>query len=514
MSREISAYAGPFAFFKKHYNGDYSLARSYWLNYVLVSWFAPLLGLLLVPWLASNFIARYASMGFLLITTFGVIAYFWAVAGIWASANKHVSRGGTAFWAGAAKVMIVLGCIKSFGDVAKISPTLMEHIQVGTGHQLGPNVTLEVLADGKSIRLSGGINDGSAKQLIKALELAPAVKTIMFTSSGGWMREGALLAKVIDSHGLNTYVESQCASACTIAFLAGVNRSADPSAKIGFHSVSFVGGNKGLMSKDEGDATMAAYAKAGLPQAFIKKIVETSADQMWYPTHDEMLRAGVFTRKSLGGESAALASLVKTYPALDAEFRKISLFSLIAEKHPESYKRIVDSAWAMMEQGKSDAVVMTAGRAEITQMAVKLIPLASDETLVAYTDLFYQEIKHISKIDTNACVEMVFPSGAGINTASFLSKELRIRELDLMYRVVNEADESRAIKVNDKQVEEAVVPLLQDLSEAEMAAMGSKEARNKDLDVACSASVKYLGALNRLPAAIKARTLRIIYSSN
>ena len=164
--------------------------------------------------------------------------------------------------------------------------------------------------------------------------------------------------------------------------------------------------------------------------------------------------------------------------------------------------------------GQSDADVMTAARAEITQMAVKLIPLASNETLVAYTDLFYQEIKHISKIDTNACVEMVFPSGAGINTASFLSKDLQIRELDLMYRVVNEADESRAIKVNDKQVEAAVVPLLQDLSEAEMAAMGSKEARNKDLDVACSASVKYLGALNRLPAAIKARTLRIIYSSN
>ena len=37
-----------------------------------------------------------------------------------------------------------------------------------------------------------------------------------------------------------------------------------------------------------------------------------------------------------------------------------------------------------------------------------------------------------------------------------------------MYRVVNEADVSRAIKVNDKQVEEAVVPLMQDLSEAKV----------------------------------------------
>jgi hypothetical protein len=57
-------------------------------------------------------------------------------------------------------------------------------------------------------------------------------------------------------------------------------------------------------------------------------------------------------------------------------------------------------------------------------------------------------------------------------------------------------------------------PLLQDLSEGELAAIGSKEARDKDHDLACSAAIKYLGALNRLPAATKARTLRIIYSGN
>jgi hypothetical protein len=121
---------------------------------------------------------------------------------------------------------------------------------------------------------------------------------------------------------------------------------------------------------------------------------------------------------------------------------------------------------------------------------------------------------YISKVDTNACVEMIFPSGTGISTSSFLSKELQKRELDLMYRVVNEADIARAVKVNAKQVEAAVGPLLQDLSEKELAAIGSKLARDKDLEVACSAAIKYLGALNRLPAATKGRTLRVIYSSD
>jgi hypothetical protein len=278
--------------------------------------------------------------------------------------------------------------------------------------------------------------------------------------------------------------------------------------------VGFVGGNKSVMTKEEGDATMAAYAKAGLPQAFIKKIVSTPSDQMWYPSHDEMLRAGVFTRKSLGGESAALASLVKTYPALDAEFRKVPLFALIAYKQADSYKRILDSAWAMVEQGKSDADVITAARAEVTVLAGKLIPLASNETLAAYSVLLYEQISHISKLDSKACVELIFPSGAGINTASFLSKELQKRELDLMFRVVNEADASRAIKVTEKQVDAVVGPLLEDMSATELASIASKEARGKDLNAACSAGVKYLGAINSLPAADKARTMRVLYSGN
>ena len=107
-----------------------------------------------------------------------------------------------------------------------------------------------------------------------------------------------------------------------------------------------------------------------------------------------------------------------------------------------------------------------------------------------------------------------FPSNAAINSASFLSKDLQKRELDLIYRVVDEADNSRAIKVSDEQVGAAIGPLLASLSDGELAAMESKAARDKDIEVACSAAVKYLGALSRLPLSTKARTFRIVNSSN
>jgi hypothetical protein len=109
-------YSGPFAFFEKHFNGDYSLGRSYWLNTFLVSFFVILLGILILPWLGENFPARYASAGALFITAIGLIAWGWSIKGTWASSNKHVARGGQQFWATAAKVAIVLGVLRVLHD--------------------------------------------------------------------------------------------------------------------------------------------------------------------------------------------------------------------------------------------------------------------------------------------------------------------------------------------------------------------------------------------------------------
>ena len=57
--------------------------------------------------LAAAFVAAAGIWAVLLLLT------VWQQVGIWRSAGKHQSRGGTAFWAGAAKFMVVLGVLGS-----------------------------------------------------------------------------------------------------------------------------------------------------------------------------------------------------------------------------------------------------------------------------------------------------------------------------------------------------------------------------------------------------------------
>ena len=282
-------YSGYFAFFKKHLNGDYSLAQSYWINTCLISMFVSLLGVLIQPWLRENFPARYSSAGFLLITVIGIALWIWAIIGTWASADKHVARGGKQGWVAAVKTLITLGVFRMFGEIGHMTEPLSEHWKVALGRQPGPEISFQVRADGKSLLVKGGINDESAEALSKALDIAPSVTTVVFDSTGGWIKQGSMIAKVISERQMNTYVEKECSSACTIAFLAGRERSADPNARIGFHSFKSVGTNDKLGEQYDIESARTTYRQASLSPSFIAKVVSTSSVDMWYPSHDELI---------------------------------------------------------------------------------------------------------------------------------------------------------------------------------------------------------------------------------
>lgn len=58
-----------------------------------------------------------------------------------------------------------------------------------------------------------------------------------------------------------------------------------------------------------------------MPEAFARQVAAAPHVQMWCPTHEEMLGAGVLTRRSMGGETAAVATALRSKESLAAEFR-------------------------------------------------------------------------------------------------------------------------------------------------------------------------------------------------
>lgn len=508
---ENATYQGPLAFFRKHWNGDYSLGRSYWVNTLLVSLFAPALGLLLFP-LLQDLPARYSSAAVLALTVLGVLTWIWAISGTWASANKHVQRGGKQGWANAAKVMIVLGIFRTVGDVGNMSGNLAEHWRVALGGQLGPQYTIQVSADGRSAVLKGGMNDGAAEALTRALDMAPAVNTVVFSSTGGWVREGNLVANIISQRKLSTYVEGECTSACTIAFLAGSDRAAGPNAHIGFHQFKSVGESGGNASDDA--MARAVYERAGISREFIARIVATPHEKVWYPTHDELLAANVITRKSTGGEIAFAATRLRTRDAVVAELKTEKAFAALAQKYPEEFEKVADKTWERIQRRQSDAEVFTAARLQMMQFYSKLMPLASDETLLALSRLILDQAIALKTKSADACVELVFPSGRASNASALIPPDLARRELDIVTQMILSADPKNRVIVSTNVTKRIFEKVGQQLSDRQIQLITSPELKSTTNPAEmCSAVVAYLKAIDSLPPSDRKMVLRSTYGA-
>ncbi len=109
------------------------------------------------------------------------------------------------------------------------------------------------------------------------------------------MSEGRGLAMLIRKHKLGTYSFKECSSACTIAFIAGAKRLLGVNAKLGFHQYRLDAKNviPFLDPNDELKKDLVFYESQSIDAAFLKKVFKTPLNEIWFPSHNELLKANV-----------------------------------------------------------------------------------------------------------------------------------------------------------------------------------------------------------------------------
>lgn len=120
--------------------------------------------------------------------------------------------------------------------------------------------------------LKGAFNTSDNPELFAREVATSGAKVITFNSGGGNVVKAMAYGKMIRSLGLSTLQlrAAECASACALAFLGGVNRQAEPGS-IGVHQASF--------SPDANlDGTTAVAAVQALTAQIISYLIEMDVD--------------------------------------------------------------------------------------------------------------------------------------------------------------------------------------------------------------------------------------------
>ncbi len=405
-------------YFLRHWRGELSLPVAYWVNNVLLM--LPLgigVGLLMAwssAWGQSLQASTYGVLGGLGLLA---LASVWAPVGAWRSASRYADEGGSLLWARLTKLVVGLGLLYSlvdfFVDVMPELPTLM---RLAAGSDPIGSLDVQVAPDGQTVTLSGPFGMGAATRFEKALKKSPQVRRVVLDSPGGRLYEAHQIAGQVRALGLQTRAGGDCASACTLVFIAGRQRSVAPAARLGFHRASVPGHNP-LHDGMANRRLQTLYEEAGLPGGFIHQVLQTPSQRMWFPPVDELVAAGILPPPTL-------------QPELDASL-------LPPDAAAERYRdALVDNAlWAALERRQPGALDAAAGRmhaarargldlpavaAEAQAQALTAVPLllksAGPRSLESFLELLAAELRARQGAGDAACLSVLSfaaPQGEG-----------------------------------------------------------------------------------------------------
>jgi hypothetical protein len=175
-------------------------------------------------------------------------------------------------------------------------PALAELWNIYNGDEELSDLAVSVSPDGTTLHVDGTYGMDSDQVVRQALEQNPKVRAVVLAGPGGRIGAGFGISRLIRNRRLATRVDTACASACTIAFLGGVDRSISAGAKLGFHRASFPGMSADDMFEANRDMKRYLTMSAGIAPDFAQRVLDTPGDSIWVPTPEELLAARVIKR--------------------------------------------------------------------------------------------------------------------------------------------------------------------------------------------------------------------------
>ena len=279
----------------KHWRGEFPLAISLWINFILLmagirsaEWLFRKAKIVEQPQYAARLLIVY------LILLIGIIMP-WQIIGVWRACKHHKEQTGKKFLARTFRGFAIFVLLLYVVAISSNLPAYIDDYRLGFMKDKYANYTIDLKNDGTLIYLKGNLGFGVSKEVEKLLRKHPKVRGIVLDSYGGYIYEGRQLSKLITFYGLNTYSFNVCCSACTTAFIAGNKRFLGTDAILGFHQFRSVYSNlaKYLNLQKEQEKDKLIFKRQGITQEFLDKMFNAHSDDLWFPSVDELLKAGI-----------------------------------------------------------------------------------------------------------------------------------------------------------------------------------------------------------------------------
>ena len=503
------------AYIGKHWRGQLSLATSFWINVFLLNMGMRLFGTWLLE--ASPIDNPVVASQVAIIYSFTALAivYPWQIIGLWRSANRHAEETKKVFWPGAVKVTVVLGFFATLGHLSSLWPVYKDIYQLGFGKDEYGDYRVELIEDGKLIHLKGSLGFGISKEVNKLIAKNHNVEGIILDSIGGRVYEGRKLSKIILIHSLDTYTLTSCYSACGTAFISGNKRYLAKGANLAFHQYRQMAESfepyVDMPSEQKKDLMI--YQRRGISQDFIDRMFKAKQDDLWYPTVDEMLDAGVV--HEVVNPSSLKPINYGSFNAGDLEeaLQDNSVYQAIKKYEPKIYMQIIKDLETQMKKGANIIEIQEQMSGYIALIAEKSLPLSSDKVLIKYVNEIIKVLAMLEKKDPILCMKHLFPEQYG---PSAITKDLTDEEiapmLDALSLVIVDSYESNNAKTDTVAAEQLIAQVVAQLGDDSKYIEGQELSNKEDYSKACKSFIRFFELILENNDKIAGNGLRYAFS--
>jgi len=198
----------------------------------------------------------------------------------------------------AASIVAAIAALGSIGLLLqeRAWPALAELWAIHTGDAELGHLGTTISDDERTLLVLGSYALDSGDVVVKLLDRHPQIREIILGGPGGRAGAAIKMFNAFRKKRLATRADYDCFSACTVAFLGGVDRSLGPEGRLGFHRGSFPGMSESDMYEtDLADRRFLTY-RANLSPDFVDRVMKTPPESIWIPTREELLAGKVITR--------------------------------------------------------------------------------------------------------------------------------------------------------------------------------------------------------------------------
>lgn len=156
----------------------------------------------------------------------------------------------------------------------------------------------KVVRNGTKIVVRGDIDYQMLAELRAVAHQADAPRIILLDSAGGNVNAGRAIGMFIAENKLETLVEGECFSACTLAFAGGAKRRLGTDGVLGFHRYRYDHDLRQVTQSisDVQARDRAFFISRGISEDFLLRAYSVPPNDLWRPDRSELLRSGVLTR--------------------------------------------------------------------------------------------------------------------------------------------------------------------------------------------------------------------------